>query len=201
MDQVSLPYPVNGPEVHQHGDIHVDVQPVFPLQNFLTDLLPLPGVPVGDAGKLRFSVGGLQLPQRSQLPLLSAVAAGQSGSPSGHLSGGSAVGALVQDPVQAVGPEGSIDGKALLLLPAEMVKGKGPVQTVGQLPDGAFPDLLPGEQDPGLGPDGDLPADLQFIIKRISGKGAEGLDHHHRHIQLFQQHPHLPGQRRTGAVK
>ena len=85
--------------------------------------------------------------QRSQLPPLTAAVAGQRGSLSLHLPFRAAVGAFIEDPVQAVRPEVLVDFQLLLTLPAEMVEGKSGVQSIGQLLHGFFMKLLPGVQE------------------------------------------------------
>ena len=119
------------------------------------------------------------------LQLLAAVVAGQCGSPAFHFALGAAVGAFIQDPAQAVRPEGIVNFHTVFLLPFEMVKAEGGIQSVGQFLDGLLLDLFPGVQQCGLCGDLDTLADLQLVVQGISGECAEGFDHHHGYIQLL----------------
>ena len=201
MGQPACAHLVNGLVVHHHGDVHIDVEAVGAVQDLLPDLLPLPGVVVRDMAELGHPLRGFQLPQGGEGVGLPAVFAGQGGALSQGLALGAAGGALVEDPVQAVGPEGLLHPQAGFLLPAEVVKGEGLVQPVGQLLYRLFPDFLGGVQAAYLGGHGNRLADLQLVVKGIPGKGAKGLHHHHGHGEFLQQHPQLPGQGCGGAVE
>ena len=201
MGQMALPYHINCLVVHLHGDGHIGVQMVRAAFNIRRHLLPLPAVPVGDMGDLRGAVQGFHLSQGGQLPLLTAGSAGQPGAFSLHSALGAAGCALVQDPVQAVGPEILGDVDIVFLLPAEVVEAEGVLDALAELPDGQIVDILPGEQHPGLCADLLVLADLQLIIEGIASEQAEGLDHHHWNIVLLQQDAHLPGQGGGRAVE
>ena len=133
--------------------------------------------------------------------MLAAMAAGQAGAFARQLPLRAAMGTFIQNTLQTVRPETVGDLNAVFPLPAELVEGKGFVQPVGQLLDGFLLQILPAVQQAHLRRNGNALAHLQFIVQRVAAEGAESLDHHHRHVQLFQQHAHFPGQRRAGAVE
>ena len=199
--QMALTHPVDGLVVHLHGDVHIDIQLVSAIHNVLGHLLPLPAVPVGDVADLGVAFHRRHLAVGLQLPGLAAMGAGDGGTLAQHPGLGAAVGALIQDAVQAVGTEGLIDLDALVLLPLEVVETECSIDAVGQLLDSHGLDLLLGKED--IGPGGHLLvlADLKLIIKRVPGEGAEGLHHDDGNAELLQQDAESPGQGSCGAVE
>ena len=164
MGQMTLPHPVNRREIRHNGDVHIRFHAVSTVFQLTPHLLPLPGVPVRDVGVFRLPFQRPHLAQHSQLPLFSAAVAGEYRPLALHFAFLAAVGALVEDAVQTVRPEGFADFQTLLLLPAEMVEGKSPVQPVGQLFHGFLADLLPGVEERRFRGHRDSFSDLQFII-------------------------------------
>ena len=111
-----------------------------------------------------------------------------------------AVGTLIEDPVQTVCPEGNIDGDAVVPLPCEIVEGEGLVQPGIQLRNGQLLQLLGGGQALDVGADLHIP-DLEHVVQGIPVEGALGDDRHHGNTQLLHQNAQLPGQGGGAAVE
>ena len=200
LPQPPLAHQIDGLEVHQHADLHRRIQQVGPGLQLPAHLRALPGVPVRDVGEFRLPREGPHLAQGVQLIFLAAGMAGEAGALALGLALGEAVGALVEDALQAVRPEGLADLHALIPLPGEVIEGEHPVQQRVQLAHGLFPDLLPGQQTPDCGADGHVPL-LQAVVQWVPGKGALGEDAHHRRVQPLEHQPQPPGQGRGRAVE
>ena len=95
--------------------------------------------------------------------------------------------------MQAVCPEGHIDGDLVIPLPGEIVEGEGLLQQCVQLRHGLFLHFLGGGQALDMGADLHIP-DLEHIVQRIPGKRAFRDHGDHRHAQPLHQHAQLPGQ-------
>ena len=142
MHQPPLSHCVKALGIHQHPDLHRDIQPVAAALQLLAHAFAFPGVPVGDMVEQILTVVRPQEAGLCQLPALTAAAAAQRGAPALHLSLGFAVGALVQHPVQPVGAKALGDGHAPLLLGAEVVKAEFPLQNGVELLGAHSGDLL-----------------------------------------------------------
>ena len=201
VNQVAFAYHVDVLEIHQHTDLNIRIQQIGSIHNFLPHLLPLPAEPVGDMGEFGFAFQSFQLADGGQLIFLATLAAGQVDAPAFHVAFRTAMGAFVEDALQAVCPEIIVDLDALFCLPLEVVKAEGFIQTVTELFDTERPNLLPGEQAPSLGADWDTFAHLQLVVQGIAGERTEGLDHDDRHIEFFQQNAHFAGQGGAGTVE
>ena len=135
------------------------------------------------------------------MPRLAAVLTAQGNALALHLALGAAGAAAEQDAAETVGTGGAVDVDIVLALPGKAVEGKDLIQHGVQLGHGSLRDLLRRQQAAHMGADGHIFPLLQAIIQRFPGKSAGSGDGDHRHLQLFQQHAHLPGQGRGGAVK
>ena len=69
-------YKMNTFQIHLNGNVHVGIQPICPVFQFLTYAVPLPGVPVGNMGIFRFPFAGGQLAILIHFPLFAADMAG-----------------------------------------------------------------------------------------------------------------------------
>ena len=102
-------------------DVHFVFVEVGAVQDLLTDLGPLPLEPVGDVGEFGFALGGLQLAVLLHIPALAAVVAEDFRALGSHPEFGFAVGALVEDFLQALCPVGFRDEDALFQLVAVFI--------------------------------------------------------------------------------
>ena len=124
MNKVALPHTVQRTVIHQHIDIHINIQLIFSALDLLFDLLALPIEPIGDMRKSRRAIIGTQCTQLSQLVDLAAGTAGNTGSFSLGTAFAKTVGTFVKHPLKTVRAEILGNADPLLLLTAEMVKAK-----------------------------------------------------------------------------
>ena len=195
---MALAHPIDGVVIDHHRNIHIDIQPVGTRFQFFADFLPLPAIPIGDVGKL--GIFCRQSAQLCQSVLRTAIAADQLGAlaPGGAFR--HAVGAFIEDPVQAVCPVRLIDHHSVFLLPPEIIEAKGLVQLGIQFRHGHGLQIFFGKEALHIGTNLHLPL-FQLVIKGLAGKGTLGNHRYHRNAQLLQQNAHFSGQCRCGAVK
>ena len=174
------------PHPGQGIDLHFLGEAVFAPVDLFGYLLPLPGKPVGNVVKFRFAFGCLQVAILLPQPALAACVAENLGTLGVHMEFLAAVGALVQDLVQTLGPERFRDKDAVVLLVLILVVGQGLTQGFVDLLDGHFFDLLRIQNLGEHRVHGNLP-----LMAEIPERGIQVIavvnHRHHRHLIHFDQ--------------
>ena len=140
--------------VGQRVDGDVRFKTVVSFTHLAADVLPLPGDPVGDVGKLRFPLLGFEFGEGAHLPCLAAGGAPQTGAFGIHFKLPAAVRALIEDVVQPVGALRVLEFDRILALIGVVVPLHGGVDAAVQFVRRERAHLLGG---------GDA---LQFAAKR-----------------------------------